>query len=226
MSRRRASRAALAALLVLAFAAPVHAQVNGIILDMADDGIDLSQVASTSLVHGTPTTTYWTAPMTDDCFLMLDATTVRAAGYEIREAGALLDGLVMFRPDLSVSDPGGETTIVTDGWEMLGLFDTDGDGGIGAADAVFEHLWLFMDDDVDGKISTVHQELHRPPSALLRVSLSAGPPVSDPQGNLRRLGTWFEDGDIPHETQFVDLMEVLVPVRPTTWGAIKAGARR
>ena len=224
MLRRPASWAALAALLAFSFAPPVHAQVNGIILDMVDDGIDLSHVATTALVHGTPTTTYWTAPMTDDCFLMLDATTIRAAGYEIREAGALLDGLVMFRPDLSVSDPGGKTTVVTDGWDMLSLFDTNGDGGISPADAVFEHLWLYMDDDVDGMVR-VDQELHRPPTALRSLSLTTGSPTPDPQGNVRRLGTWFEDGDIPHETQFVDLMEVPVPVRVTTWGAVKAGRR-
>ncbi len=220
MLRPLALPLALGAAALLASAS--HAQINGILIDMADDGNDLTHDVVTTLVHGTATHTAWTAPMTDDCFLMLDAATIGAAGYQVSENGQAAGGLLMFRPGFRIVDPKGTAWTPADGAGMLKVFDTDNDDLITPADLVWEHLWLFMDNDVDGEVR-VNQELHRPPSALLSIACLPGPGVPDAIGNLRYAAAAVTD-EGSHLQEFVDLFELpsSVPARPSTWGALKA----
>jgi len=146
------------------------------------DGLDFTGYTATGLLQdGTSQDLRWTRANTDDAFVVVDATALRAAtGYDIAsQSGVSLEGDLLFRNGLQITLPGEDPAFTTDGWNMLSLFDSNGDGKMSASDSVWDHLKLFTDSNADGTIGA---------------------------GELRALGNvlkeFFETGDIPTEDQF------------------------
>lgn len=73
--------------LALLIASPAAAGNSAMLLDIAGDDVDLSGVASTSLVSGCEQSLAWTVAGTDDCWLLVDATGLRATGYALHGEG-------------------------------------------------------------------------------------------------------------------------------------------
>jgi hypothetical protein len=167
----------------------------------------------------------WTEPDQEDCFLALDATSAAAAGYMVSDAdGTPIEGNVLFRDGLRIRKPGAaDETIITDGWQMLALFDDNQDGRVDPSDPVWAHLYLFMDYDMDG-LMKVNQELHRPPTALRSMGTAHGSPYTDPFENVRSDGTWEDDTGASRLMTGVTFAELPVPVLSATWGGIKTRA--
>lgn len=129
-----------------------------IVLDVNGDGVSLSGRARTSLLTGGPQNAKWTTAGSDDAFLLVDATSLRAStGISIaNSSGEPLEGHQLFRDGLRVRLPGESPArsggVIRDGWEMLGVLDADGDGRISASDPAWASLRLFTDRNADGTI--------------------------------------------------------------------------
>ncbi len=210
-------------LAVAAFAiVPACASASALILDMDGDGLDLSGQTTTDLLGGGMRDVHWTTPNVEDCFLMLDATSVQSAGFTVlADDGSPVNGTVLFRDGISIRPPGSNDVVTTDGWEMLQLFDSNQDSRIDSQDAVWAHLWLFMDYDSDG--SRVAGELHRPETALLSIDTGGGDPYLDPIGNTRRDGTWVDEFGASRSMAGVLFATAKPPVavEATSWGRVK-----
>lgn len=124
-----------------------------LLLDLKGDGINLGGHTTTELVTGERADLRWPKAGTDDAFLLLDATSLREAGFLVMNAkGEQVDGNTLFKDGLKLKTPDGKEVIIADGWQLLGLFDTNKDEKINAADRVWRHLRLFVDKDADGTI--------------------------------------------------------------------------
>jgi cytoskeletal protein CcmA (bactofilin family) len=168
---------------------PYQATLDAIVLDPNADGIDLGGTATTSLLTGQLADTRWTQAGSDDAFLVVDATSLRATGYDLHDFdGTPLDGPVLFRDGLRIQTAGEPETFVTDGWQMLDRLDANKDGRIDAADPAWGSLKLFTDSDADGTIGP--GELTDLPAAGIR-DLIANP---NPPARLDDFGSRREDG--------------------------------
>ena len=108
---------------------------GGFTLTDAADGVDFDLVG-----HGVPSRVAWTEPGGDDAWLVLD-----------RNGDGRIDDATELFGDRTPQPPAGERH----GFLALALFDQpahggDGDGWIGAGDAVFDDLRLWLDHDHDG----------------------------------------------------------------------------
>lgn len=132
---------------------PGEPEVSTVIFDLGTDSIDIGGEVLTSLLTGEKKKTRWTKPGTNDAFLVLDATALRAAGWTVRTPnGALMDGPHLFRTGLRLTGPDGEEVVLTDGWQFFTLLDRNRDGRINSEDPEYRLLRLFVDDDGDGKM--------------------------------------------------------------------------
>lgn len=218
-------RCSLVPLLLLAgFTVTAPTAANTLLLDMASDGIAVDQMVATELLGGGNRFVRWTRLATDDCFLAVDGATLQAAGYALYPDGALAPSsdIVLIRGSVRIHRPVGNDIQAGSGWEMLGAFDANGDLQIDGLDPVWNHLWLFMDDDLNGRM-LVHQELHRPQTSLVQsIDLGHGPPIGDAEGNLRTNGSWVDASSTHRLMQGVVHAEIPVPVERSTWSAVKA----
>lgn len=124
-----------------------------IVLDMNGDGVALDGSTRTSLLTGGPVTARWTKAGSDDAFLVVDATSLRAAGVSLMNVqGNELEGMQLLRGGFRVKDPSGNAAVISDGWQMLALLDANGDGKVNASDPAWASLRLFVDANADGKI--------------------------------------------------------------------------
>src|SRR5688572_29205239 len=99
--------------------------IGPLIFDLSGNGLDLSGSIRSSLATGRNQVTGWTTRNTDDAFLVLDAGTVRAVGFEVRDKGGNpVNGLVVPGEGLRVRGPNGSETVVRDGWQMLTILDS------------------------------------------------------------------------------------------------------
>ncbi|HJU90794.1 MAG TPA: hypothetical protein VJ672_15500 [Gemmatimonadaceae bacterium] len=125
-----------------------------VILDMSGDGVNLDGTAKTSLLTGGPVSARWTTAGSDDAFLLVDATSLRAAGVSLMNSSKeALEGSQLFRDGLRVKDPGGKESVISDGWQLLGVLDSNQDGKIDSSDPAWGSLRLFVDKNADGTIN-------------------------------------------------------------------------
>jgi Collagen triple helix repeat (20 copies)/Putative metal-binding motif len=124
------------------------------LLDLEGDGIDLSGSATTTLLAGQiQRLTRWTVPGTDDAFLAVDATTLRATGWRLFDArGQELDGRQLLVEGRSIRRPDGTERIATSALDLLRFLDSNADGHVSAADPGTQSLAFFTDADGDGAI--------------------------------------------------------------------------
>ncbi len=141
----------------LAAARPValaEAEISTVIFDLGTDSVDVGGEVTTALLTGEARRTRWTKPGTNDAFLVLDATALRAAGWTVHgPSGAMLEGPHLFRTGLRLTSPDGNTIVIEDGWQFFTLLDKNRDGRINALDPEFRVLRLFTDENGDGKMS-------------------------------------------------------------------------
>ncbi|HJU90793.1 MAG TPA: hypothetical protein VJ672_15495 [Gemmatimonadaceae bacterium] len=128
-------------------------EISTVIFDLGTDSIDIGGEVQTSLLTGEAKRSRWTKRGTDDAFLVLDATALRAAGWTVRTPnGALMDGPHLFRTGLRLTGPDGEEVVISDGWQFFTLLDRNRDGRINSEDPEYRLLRLFVDEDGDGKM--------------------------------------------------------------------------
>jgi uncharacterized coiled-coil DUF342 family protein len=131
----------------------VHTRFDPLVLDMKGDGIDIGGKATTDLVTGEAANLNWTKAGTDDAFLMVDATSLRALGWDLKNGdGTAVDGNTLFRDGLTVTDKAGNTVQITDGYSLLAALDSDRDGKVNSSDPAWQALRLFVDTDGDGTV--------------------------------------------------------------------------
>ena len=178
-----------AAAIALGFTSSAHANRDPLVLDLNGDGIDLGGITRTEL-WGEPLTLRWTRQNTDDAFLVVDATSLRSAGFDLQnERGEPIEGPTLFRDGLRLRDPGGSDHVITDGWQMLGLFDNNQDGRVDSSDPVWQHLKLFTDDNMDGTMD-LSELVALEQTIVLAMSTAHGAPYTDSHGSVRRDGSW------------------------------------
>jgi hypothetical protein len=165
--------------------APAYARCGSgevAVLDMTGNGLDLSGSAIVS-VAGRPTRLAWTKRNSDDAFLVLDATTLRQAGLDLRSAGGeALAGNVLLSGALRLKDPGGREVLFRTPLHLFGALDANRDGRVTAADRCWPHLRLLTDRNGNGAID--RGELQRlSSSGVSTLVLKPGRPRQDAHGN-------------------------------------------
>ena len=158
-------------------------------LDLRGNDLDLGGRA-TIRVGGSDLDTNWTRPNTDDAFLMIDAVTLRAAGFELTGAdGVSVQNRVLISDGVRLRMPDGNEVVSTDPWQLLGQFDTNKDGKVNPSDVVWQHLNLFVDANGDGRV--MDGELQSIAHSVVRdISLRKGSSRRDSHGNMRTDGTF------------------------------------
>jgi hypothetical protein len=128
-------------------------ELSTVIFDLGTDSVDVGGEVTTSLLDGEAKRIRWTKPGTNDAFLVLDATALRAAGWTLHgPSGAAMEGPHLFRTGLRLTTPDDSSVTIEDGWQFFALLDRNRDGRINSADPEFRVLRLFIDEDGDGKI--------------------------------------------------------------------------
>ena len=134
------------------------------------------------------TSTNWTQKGGDDAFLLVDATSLRAAGFgDIMDgAGKQLDGQVQFRDGIRIRVPGEkEDRIISDGYELLQALNANNAGAssnkLDASDPAFKFLSLYTDSDGDGTIGK--DELVALSSKVSSLATGGGAKATDAFGN-------------------------------------------
>jgi hypothetical protein len=161
------------------------------VLDMSGNGLDLGGRTTTTLLTGNAVTVNWTGADTDDAFLLLDADAARTVGYQIQDVrGNTVTGRIMFVPGFRITPAGGNTTIVSDAWEMLRLLDASRDGTISSGDPAWLFLFLFLDANANGSID-LRDRMNPVFEAVRSISLSnVHAPRTDAFGNTVSDGTF------------------------------------
>jgi hypothetical protein len=140
-----------AALLSARLALAAAPSANFFLLDLRGNGF---QTSGTNKASGTR----WTTPQTDDAFLAVDATGLRAMGIEVTTRDRLrLDGTTLVSTSLRVVADG-QSRDIERTWQMLVALDTNRDGKLDNHDTTWVHLRLFVDADGDGRIAAA--EVH------------------------------------------------------------------
>jgi hypothetical protein len=125
-----------------------------IVLDMNGDGVSLEGSTRTSLLTGGPVSARWTSAGGDEAFLMVDATSLRAAGVSLMNSSSEpLEGNQLFRDGLRVKDAAGAVSPTRDAAELLPVLDANGDGRVDASDPAWGSLRLFVDKNADGTVN-------------------------------------------------------------------------
>jgi hypothetical protein len=173
-----------------------------IVLDLKGNGLDLSGRTKTDQLTGTMTSTNWTQKGGDDAFLLVDATSLRAAGFgDIKDgSGKALDGQVQFRDGIRIRVPGEDTDrVITDGYELLQALNTNNAGSsankLDANDPAFKFLKLFTDSDGDGTIGK--DELASLSSQVSSLAVGGSEKKTDAFGNaVSRTDFTLADGTV------------------------------
>jgi hypothetical protein len=172
-----------------------HTRFDPLLLDVNGDGFKFTGQTKTNLLTGEAQNVRWLEKGDPDAFMLVDATSLRAAGYDIQNArGESVDGLTLFRDGLRIKDPSGNEKIVGSGWELLAAFDANKDGKINSSDPVWQHLKLWADSDADGAINEKLQGLSD--AGVRDVNLGGlKAQTVDSLGNTREDGTFtWADG--------------------------------
>jgi hypothetical protein len=118
-----------------------------VVLDLDDDGIDVDQTVTSSAVTGSPAKVNWTQAGDDDAFIGLSASALQAAGFRLAGPGST--GFVLARGGLQITH-GGVTTTTVDGFHLLRLLDSNGDGRLSVIDPAWDALRGLRDANADG----------------------------------------------------------------------------
>jgi hypothetical protein len=173
---------------------PTQQTLDAVVLDLGGDGLDLSGTTTTSLFNGQPEDSRWTQPGSNDAFLMVDADALAAIGYQIHDfAGLAVTGDVLIQDGLRITPPGQPEARITDGWQMLALFDSNKDGRINASDPVFSKLKLYTDANGDGAIQP--GEIQSLSSVVRDILVNTNPPSRADDFNNRRCDGEFTRTD-------------------------------
>jgi hypothetical protein len=160
--------------------------LNALVLDIDGDGFDLSGSVTTTALSGQPQTVRWTVAGSDDWFLAVEASDLRAQfGWRILDShGQDLDGIQLLAAGRMLQGPGEtEPRLARSALEMLGFLDANGDGFIGPSDPPSTRLVLFGDTDGDGAID-VSDLFVTLPNLVSSISLRDGTFVTG--GQLRQ----------------------------------------
>jgi hypothetical protein len=126
-------------------------EISTVLFDLGTDGIDIGGETATTLLTGERQRVRWTKPQTNDAFLVIDATSLRAAGWEVRSpTGATLNGPHLFRTGLRLLSPDGNEIILADAWQLFAMIDRNRDGRVNSEDPEFRYLRLFLDANGNG----------------------------------------------------------------------------
>lgn len=152
------------------------------VLDLRGDNLDIGGRARID-VGGSVRETGWTRSGTDDAFLMVSASSIRSAGFELSWAsGGRVQSQVLVSDGLRLKTPDGKTHTIRDPFELLSLFDRDDDGKIDSTDATWRFLILFVDGNGDGRVSS--GELESIADSVVRsIAVSKGDSRKDSHGN-------------------------------------------
>jgi EF hand len=173
---------------------PTQKTLDAVVLDVAGDGLDLGGIATTSLLNGQPEDSRWTQPNSDDAFVVLDADALAAIGFQVHDyAGQTVTGDRLIQDGLRITVPGQPEARITDGWQMLNLFDANKDGRIDASDPAFARLKLYTDSNGDGAIEP--GELQSLGAAVRSILVNANPAVRTDDFNSRRADGQFTRTD-------------------------------
>lgn len=124
-----------------------------VVVDVGGDGVDLSGGVRTSLVTGSAAGMRWVKAESDDAMVLLDAAALRAGGVSLMTAaGEPLDGLVVPRGGLRMTDASGSSFAASAGLELLARLDANRDGRIDKSDPAWSATTLFRDRNADGTI--------------------------------------------------------------------------
>jgi len=132
----------------------------------------------------------WNRPGRENGYLMIDATGVRVAGFELLSAnGQPISGLVLLSNGVRLKTPGGRTLAINDPWVLLRHFDTAGDARLAANDPVWRHLKIFLDDNGDGRVAV--REIRTPEDQnVRRINLEWDSPSTGSSGIVVTRGTY------------------------------------
>lgn len=146
------------------------------VMDLRGNGLDLS---GTHKANGTR----WTTTQTDDAFLAVDATGLRAMGIEVMTRERVrLDGPALVSTSLRIVVEG-QARDVDRTWDMLAALDGNRDGKLDMHDPAWVHMRLFIDVDGDGRVGAT--EVHGVSDAIAALSIKPGrDPRTDAFGNV------------------------------------------
>ena len=216
-----------AAALVASLAAPARSQ-QVFVMDMDGNGLDLSgPIQNNPLFRPNSVPTRWTLQGSDDCFLALDATAMRAAGLDVRDAAQNpVDGMVLVQGGMSIAPVGTPAVPASDVWDVVAMLDSNHDQQVDANDAAYAFTYLYMGPaDPDSLTAArVDETKHRPPVVLFTWGTRHGAPVTDAAGNVRRDGTGMLNGQ-PCLVSGVTLFGGVTPGRKPTWGDLRKAYR-
>lgn len=126
---------------------------DSMILDRRGDGIDLSGSTVTDLVTGESMKLHWIGKDSDDVFLVMDTTSLRKVGYDVRtSSGQEIKGKILVRGGVLIKTSFGAELQSSDGWHTLAILDTNEDEKLSAADKTWNHLRVFTDGKKDGQM--------------------------------------------------------------------------
>lgn len=159
-----------------------------VVLDLANNGIDLSGSVRTALVTGSMSSMRWVRPQSDDALLLIDATALRASGFALHSAsGEAIEGSVFPRAGVKLTDPSGSASTAATALDLLARLDHNRDGRLDASDPGWTATSLFRDRDGDGAIAP--GELTSAAEILQSLSITAsGAESTDAFGTRRTPG--------------------------------------
>jgi hypothetical protein len=152
------------------------------LLDMSGNGFDLSGTNRS-------TGTRWTHAASDDAFLAVDATALRAIGIDISSrAHTHLDGVVVVSTRLHFTAEG-KARETTDAWQLLAVLDSNHDGTLDAKDRCWSRLRLFVDRNGDGSMAP--DEVLSAETDIRDITIRVGPA---PEGRTDAQGSNLVEG--------------------------------
>ncbi|MFC2144063.1 hypothetical protein ACFLQM_00040 [Acidobacteriota bacterium] len=145
---------------------------------------------ATIRVNGTPRELRWNLPGRGNGYLMVDASAVRVARFELFSAdGRPIRGLVLVSDGVRLKTPDGRTLAINDPWVLLNHFDSDGDARLAPNDSVWRHLKVFLDENGDGRVAAA--EIRTPEDQnIRRINLDWDSPSTGSSGIVVTRGTY------------------------------------
>ncbi|MBI2190966.1 MAG: hypothetical protein HYU36_03140 [Planctomycetes bacterium] len=132
---------------------------DSFILDRKGNGVDLGGSTVTSLLTGKAAKYYWVQKDSDDFFLVMDTTSLRQLGYDVRKTdGNEIKGKVLVRGGILIKTPDGASQDASDAWAALTILDMNEDGKLNSLDKTWTHLRAYSESKKDGTMDG--QELH------------------------------------------------------------------
>lgn len=167
-------------------------EISTVLLDLGTDGVDISGETATALLTGERQRVRWTKPETNDAFLVIDATSLRAGGWDVRSpTGATLNGPHLFRTGLRLRSPDGEEIVLADAWQLFAMLDRNRDGRVDAEDPEFRYLRLFLDGNGNGLMDDGELMYIRDAGVLTIVRTRRPPAHTDIYMNVTLAGSFI-----------------------------------